>query len=55
MFLEGIEEVEGVHDHTPLSKQVEHVVVNDDELVKNANHISLKERPAKDMEGVEST
>jgi hypothetical protein len=26
-------------------------VVNDDELVKDANHISLKERLAKDMEG----
>jgi hypothetical protein len=50
--------IESVHDNTPPSKQVEHVVdevVNDDELVKNVNHISLKERPAKDMEGDEST
>ncbi len=59
MFLEGIKEVKGVHDNTPPSKQVEHVVVdevmNDDELVKNVNRISLKERPVEDMEGDEST
>jgi hypothetical protein len=30
-------------------------VVNDDELVKDANHISLKERPTEDVEGDEST
>jgi hypothetical protein len=48
VFLERTKEVEGVHDNTPLSKQVEHVVVdeivNDDELVKDANRISLKEK-----------
>jgi hypothetical protein len=59
VFLEGTKEVEGVHDNRPLSKEGEHVVVdkvvNDDELVKDANPISLKERPAKDMEGDEST
>ncbi len=35
--------MEGVHDNKPSSKQVEHVVVdevmNDDELVKDANPI----------------
>jgi len=59
VFLEGTEEVEGVHDNTPPSKQVEHVVVDEvvnyDELVKNANHISLKERPVEDVEGDEFT
>ncbi len=44
VFLEGTKEIDGVHDNTPLSKQVEHVVVdevvNDDELVKNANRIT---------------
>jgi hypothetical protein len=59
MFLEGMEEVEGVHDNKPPSKQVEHIVLNEvvnyDELVKDANHISLKERPTKDVEGDEST
>jgi len=30
-------------------------VVNDDELVKNANRISLKERPLEDVEVDEST
>ncbi len=30
-------------------------VVNNDELVKDANPISLKERPAEDVEGDEST
>ena len=29
-------------------------VVNDDELVKDANHISLKERSTKEVEGDES-
>ncbi len=29
--------------------------MNDDELVKDANHISLKERPTEDVEGDEST
>ncbi len=59
MFLEGTKEIEGVHDNRPLSKQVEHVVVdeimNDDELVKDANPISLKERLTEDVEGDEST
>ncbi len=47
-----------VRDNRPPSNQVEYVVdevVNDDELVKDANRISLKERLAKDMEGDEST
>jgi hypothetical protein len=39
MFLEGMEEVEGVHDNKPPSKQVEHIVLNEvvnyDELVKD--------------------
>jgi hypothetical protein len=59
VFLEGIEEVEGVHDNRPPSKQVEHVVVDevvdDDELVKDANRISLKERSTEDVEGDEFT
>ncbi len=60
MFLEGRKEVKGVHNNRPLSKQIEHVVVDevvndDDELVKDANHISLKKRPPKDVEGDEST
>ncbi len=59
MFLEGTEEIEGVHDNTPPLKQVEHVVVdevvNDNELVKNAERISLKERLEEDVEGDEST
>jgi len=59
VFLEGTKEVEGVHDNTPPLKQVEHVVmdevVNDDEVVKNANRISLKEKPVEDVEGDEST
>jgi hypothetical protein len=58
VFLEGTKEIEGVHDNRPLSKEGEHVVhevVNDDELVKDANPISLKERPAKDVESDEST
>ncbi len=41
MFLEGTEKVKGVHYPRPPSKEVEHVVVdevvNDDELVKDAN------------------
>ncbi len=57
VLLEGTKEVEGVHDNTPLSKQVEHIVldevVNDDELVKDANHIFLKEKPVEDVEDVE--
>ncbi len=59
MFLEGTREVEGVHDNKPPSNQIEHVVVdevvNNDEVVKNANYISLKERPREDMEGDEFT
>ncbi len=50
--------VKGVHHNIPPSKQVEHVVdevVNDDELVKDANPISLTERPVKDVEGDEFT
>jgi hypothetical protein len=58
MFLEGMEEVKGVHDNKPPSNQVKHVVnevVNDDELVNDVNLISLKERPTEDVEGDEST
>jgi len=59
VFLERMDEMKGAHDNRPLSKQVEHVIVNevmnDDELVKDANHISLKEKPAEDVEGDEST
>ncbi len=59
VFLEGTKEVEGVHVNKPPSKEGEHVVldevVNDDELVKDANPISLKERPAEDVEGDEFT
>jgi hypothetical protein len=58
-FLKRRKEVKGVHDNRPLSKQVKHVVdevVNDDdELVNDANHISLKEKPLEDVEGDEST
>jgi hypothetical protein len=58
VFLEGTKEV-GVHDNRPPSKEGEHVVVDEvlinDELVKDVNLISLKERPAEDMEGDEST
>jgi hypothetical protein len=54
-----MDEMKGVHDNRPLSKQVEHVIVNevmnDDELVKDANHISLKEKLVEDVEGDEST
>ncbi len=53
-----MKEIEGVHDNTPPSKHVKHVVVdealNEDERVKNNNGISLKERPIEDVEG-EST
>ncbi len=59
VFLEGTKEVEGVHDNRPPSKEGEQVVVdevvNDDELVQDANPISLKERPMEDVEGDEST
>jgi hypothetical protein len=58
VFLEGTKEVKGVHDNRPPSKEGEHVVdeiVNDDELVKDANPISLKERLAEDVEGDEFT
>ncbi len=59
VFLEGTKKVEGVHHNRPPSKQVEHVVVdevmNDDELVKDANPISLNEGSTEDMEGHEST
>ncbi len=58
MFLERTKEVKGVRDNRPPSNQVEHVVdevVNDDELVKDVNPISLKEKPTKDVEGDEST
>jgi hypothetical protein len=59
VFLEGTEEVKGVHDHKPPLNQVKHVVVdevvNDDELVKDVNPISLKERLVEDMEGDEFT
>jgi hypothetical protein len=59
LFLEGTKEVEGVHVNRPPSKEGEHVVVDevliDDELVKDANPISLKEKPAEDVEGDEST
>jgi hypothetical protein len=59
VFLEGTKKVEGVHHNRPPSKQVEHVVVdevmNDDELVKDANPISLNEGSTEGMEGHEST
>jgi hypothetical protein len=59
VFLEGTKEVEGVHDNRLPSKEGKYVVVdevvNDDEIVKDANPISLKERPAEDVEGDEST
>ncbi len=59
VFLKGTKEVGGVHDYRPPSKQVEHVVVdevvNDDEIVKDVNLISLKERPTEDMESDEPT
>jgi hypothetical protein len=59
VFLKGTKEVEGVHDNRLPSKEGKYVVVNevvnDDEIVKDANPISLKERPAEDVEGDEST
>ncbi len=59
MFLERTKEVKGVHENRPPSKEGERVVVdevvNDDELVKDANPISLKEKLAEDLEGDEST
>ncbi len=59
VFLEGTKKVEGVHHNRPLPKQVEHVVVNevvnDDELVKDTNPISLNEGSAEGVEGDEST
>ncbi len=56
VFFEGTEEVKGVCDKSPLSNQIEHLVVDEvDELVKDVNPISLKARPAKDVEGDEST
>jgi len=59
VFLEGTKKVEGVHHNRPLPKQVEHVVIdevmNDDELVKDANPISLNEGPTEGVEGDEST
>jgi hypothetical protein len=59
VFLEEMEKVKGVHDNRPLSNQVKHVVVDevvsDEELIKDVNLISLKERPAEDVEGDEST
>ncbi len=60
MFFEGRKEVKGVNNNRPLSKQIEHVVVDevvndDDELVKDVNHISLKKSPPEDVEGDEST
>jgi hypothetical protein len=59
VFFKRTEEVESVHENRPPSKQVKHFVldevVNDDELVKDANHISLKEKVMEDMEGDEST
>jgi len=56
VFLEGTKEVEGVHDKRSLSNQIGHLVVDEvDELVKDVNPISLKVRPAEDVEGDEST
>jgi len=56
VFLERTKEVEGVRDKRPLSNQIEHLVVDEvDELVKDVNPISLKARPAEDVEGDGST
>ncbi len=58
MFFEGTEELKCVHRNRPPSNQVEHLVdevVNDDDIAKDVNLIPLKERPAEDMEGGEST
>jgi hypothetical protein len=57
MFLKRTEEIKGVDDNRPPSNQIKHIVVdevvNDDELVKDVNPISLKERLAEDVEGDE--
>ncbi len=58
VFVEGTKKVEGVLHNKPLPKQVEHVVdevMNDDELVKDANPISLNEGSVEHVEGDEST
>jgi hypothetical protein len=59
VFLEGTKKVKGVHHNRSPSKQVDHVVVdevvNDDELVKDANPISLNEGSLEGVEGDEST
>jgi hypothetical protein len=59
VFLEGTKKVKGVHHNRSPSKQVDHVVVdevvNDDELVKDANPISLNEGSVEGVEGDEST
>jgi hypothetical protein len=59
VFLEGREEIKNVYHNRPPSNQVEHVivdkVVNDDELVNDANRMSLKDRRMEDVEGDEST
>ncbi len=50
-----MKEVEGFHDNKPSSKQIKLVVeeaVNDDELVKDDNCISLKERLVEDVKGI---
>jgi hypothetical protein len=57
VFLEGTKEV-GFHDNRLPSKEGKYVVVDevvdDDENVKDANPISLKKKPAEDVEGDES-
>ncbi len=59
MFLKGTKKVEGVHHNKPLPKQVQHVIIdelmNDDELVKTFNPISLNEGSVEGVEGDEST
>jgi hypothetical protein len=59
VFLKGTKKVEGVHHNRPLPKQVQHVIIdelmNDDELVKTANPISLNEGSVEGVEGDEST
>ncbi len=58
VFVEGTKKVEGVLHNKPLPKQVEHVVdevMNDDELVKDANPISLNEGSVERVEGDKST
>jgi hypothetical protein len=58
VFLKRIKEVEGVHDNRLPSKEGKYVVVyevvDDDENVKDANPIFLKEKPVEDVEGDES-